>query len=688
VGVSDETEQIQVGNVSTADNGTGENVSLPVVQVLTGRGFVTGKSGSGKSNTASVVIEELLDAGYPVLIVDTDGEYYGLKEEYELLHAGADEECDIQVSPEHAEKLANLALEENVPIILDVSGYLDEDVADDLLRETARHLFAKEKKLKKPFLLVVEEVHEYLPQKGGGGETGKMLIKIGKRGRKHGLGLLGISQRPADVKKDFITQANWLVWHRLTWDNDTKVVGRVVDDEYEEAISELGDGEAFVQTDWTDTDVRRVQFRRKRTFDAGATPGLDDFERPELKSVSDSLMDDLVEITEEEEEFESELADLQQQLDKKRAKIKQLEQDLEKARDISDAARQLANAFRRNDIGSAPEQDSDSDQSERIEQLESRVETSEQCIEEREQRITELEEQRDELVAEREELLAERDELEEQRDALAMERDELAAEREQITAERDELREQLEAAEDRIESLEAETDRLREKVVDARQSQLSEPAGPEPTDAVTPDGGGTAVEQTVPVGTESSGDSLLDSNSGGPNPDEELLASLEDVGADEARPPNLAPDVGLEPSEQEPDPEFDDGELLESSDEPTIPTDLEERPPVELVRLDPVRSNIEAAIRESQCNEERSWRIVELLATEGPRRADELEPKIDTRIQHVWTLLAELRGYEFVERNPDGRYALDPERMRELIATADAVNEQFQEFKEHATQLQ
>jgi len=38
------------------------DVQLPIVDVLTGCGFITGKSGSGKSNTASVIAEELLDA--------------------------------------------------------------------------------------------------------------------------------------------------------------------------------------------------------------------------------------------------------------------------------------------------------------------------------------------------------------------------------------------------------------------------------------------------------------------------------------------------------------------------------------------------------------------------------------------------------------------------------------------------
>ncbi len=394
----------------------GHDVTLPVIEILTGRGFATGKSGSGKSNTASVVAEELLEAGYPLLVVDTDGEYYGLKEEYEMLHAGADEECDIQIGPEHAEQMASIALEENVPVILDVSGYLDEDVADELLRETARQLFVKEKKLKKPFLLVVEEVHEYIPEGGGVGETGKMLIKIGKRGRKHGLGILGISQRPADVKKDFITQANWLVWHRLTWDNDTKVVGRIIDSEYAERVSELDDGQAYVQTDWTDVGVRKVQFRRKRTFDAGATPGLDDFERPELKSVSDALVGDLQEISERKQKEESRVERLEAELEKRDSRIEDLKDELASARDVSDAARQMAEAL------SEPET------------VQSQLPGSNEELRRLHDEVVSLEDERDELRAK----LAERD-------------DEIA-----------DLESQLADREERIETLEGELEWLRQ----------------------------------------------------------------------------------------------------------------------------------------------------------------------------------------------------------------------------------
>jgi len=320
----------------------GMDVELPIVDLLTGRGFITGKSGSGKSNSASVVAEKLLDRGYSILAVDIDGEYYGLKEEYEILHVGADEECDLRVGVEHAEKIAELALQQNVPIILDVSSFLDESNARELLTEVTKQLFAKEKKLKQPFLMLVEEVHEYIPEGGGVDECGRMLIKVSKRGRKHGLGIVGISQRPADVKKDFITQCDWLVWHRLTWNNDTKVVGRILGSEYAEEIEEMDDGESFLMTDWNES-IRRVQFERKRTFDAGATPGLDDFERPELKSVSGDLVDELQEISDQQSRRENRIDELERELQRKEERIRDLERQLADARDL----KQMADRFSR-----------------------------------------------------------------------------------------------------------------------------------------------------------------------------------------------------------------------------------------------------------------------------------------------------------------------------------------------------
>jgi hypothetical protein len=279
--------------------------TLPAVEVLTGRGFVTGKSGSGKSNTASVVAEQLLDNNYNLLIVDPEGEYYGLKEKYEILHVGNDELCDVQVTPNHAGQLAEIAIGRNMPIILDVSDYLDGEEAKELIANTVRELFQKEKDARKPFLLMIEEMQEYLPQQGGSDELAELLERVAKRGRKRGLGMLGMSQRPSSVDKDFITQCDWMVWHRLTWQNDIDVVKKVLGTEVAAEIEDLNTGEGYLMTDW-DESVDRVQFKRKETHDAGATPGLESYERPDLKSVSQDLVNEIKgETTESPDETDS-----------------------------------------------------------------------------------------------------------------------------------------------------------------------------------------------------------------------------------------------------------------------------------------------------------------------------------------------------------------------------------------------
>jgi hypothetical protein len=569
-------QRIRVGELAD-----GSPLEFPIVEVLTGRAFVTGKSGSGKSNTTSVVVEELLEAGYPVLIVDTDGEYYGLKEEYELLHAGADEECDIQVGTEHAEKLAHLALEENVPIILDVSGYLDGDEADELLRETVRQIFAKEKKLKKPFLLVVEECHEYIPEGGGMDETGNLLIKVGKRGRKHGLGIVGISQRPADVKKDFITQANWLVWHRLTWDNDTNVVGRIVGNEYAEEVVDLGDGEAFVQMDWSDEAVERVQFKRKRTFDAGATPGLDDFERPDLKSVSGSLMEDLDDITGRKEQERDRIAELESKVENREERIADLESELETARDVSAAARKMANALAHGD-GGPPDS------------YQATLQTKNEQIEHLASRIEELEERVDGEAAD----------SSSDTDSGGDEAADAVASSERVAD-----------GDDRDEAPEVSADVDADAAVDAEASEFSFVDDHENRDALV-----DAVQDRL----RRRGERLqVEDGDGGDG-------SVGDADSDA------------------PDPE-------------TV---------VDLLQAPPVVTRVNAARRESKCNDDAAWSVVTELATNPGATAHDLAEATGTDVEAVHTLLTELRRRELVLRQ-DREYAFHVRHLRKLVAEDD-----------------
>lgn len=328
-----------------------DGFSLSLERVLTHGAFISGKTGAGKSNTVSVVMEEILGQGFPILVVDMEGEYFGLKESFEVLHVGADEECDLVVGPEHAEKIALLGLEQNVPVILDVSGFIDEERRNDLVREVLEVLFVKEKKLKKPFPVFVEEIHEVCPQSPNPGELGRVIIRVAKRGRKRGLGLWGVSQRPANVHKDVITQAKMLFWHRLTYPNDVKVVKDVYKDregidagEAAKKVSGLGTGEALVDVDWV-TGVEVVEVRRKSTFDAGSTPGLGEFRRPELKPVSPSVLEELEEISRRERKRRDRVQVLENQVEKLRGVLEEREEELERARDMSSMAKQFTEAL-------------------------------------------------------------------------------------------------------------------------------------------------------------------------------------------------------------------------------------------------------------------------------------------------------------------------------------------------------
>jgi hypothetical protein len=257
---------------SIAVSSDGET-ALPLSETVMGRAFITGKSGSGKSNSVGVLVEGVLDRGIPTLVIDSEGEYSGLAEQYNALHAGASPNCDVQITTTAAARVADTVCERHVPVVLDTSAMVNDEDRHELVGMVARRLFERQQRLQHPMLVIIEECHEYLPQRGSTDATDH-LLQLAKRGRKRGLGLIGVSQRPADVEKAFVTQCDWQVWHKLTWKNDLNVVADHLDSETAAMVEDLDIGEAVIATDWSG-ECRRVQWRQKRTPDLGAAPSID-----------------------------------------------------------------------------------------------------------------------------------------------------------------------------------------------------------------------------------------------------------------------------------------------------------------------------------------------------------------------------------------------------------------------------
>lgn len=247
------------------------DLSLSPQRVVTGRSAILGKSSSGKSNTATVIAEELLDLGVPVAVIDPEGEYVALQEDYPVVHVGNEPNCDVVGGPETVHDIAQRAVAESLPVVLDTTGY-DDGAKQEVAGAFAAGLFQAERRHETPLLLFVDEAHTFIPEREKT-DASAPLIRVAKRGRKRGLGLVAISQRPADMKSRFLAQAEMVVWHRLSWQNDLDVVREHLDSTVAGEVPHLDDGEALVDCGWRD-GVERAQMRRKTVSDLGATPSI------------------------------------------------------------------------------------------------------------------------------------------------------------------------------------------------------------------------------------------------------------------------------------------------------------------------------------------------------------------------------------------------------------------------------
>jgi len=121
--------------------------------------------------------------------------------------------------------------------IIDISG-LPNEVAGPLTAVIARLLFqykvfqTQEEKVKDPILLVCEEAHRYVPDKGEAqyASAQNAIRRIAREGRKYGIGLMLVSQRPADVDSTVISQCGTWVVLRLTNSTDQQHVARFLPD--------------------------------------------------------------------------------------------------------------------------------------------------------------------------------------------------------------------------------------------------------------------------------------------------------------------------------------------------------------------------------------------------------------------------------------------------------------------------
>jgi len=318
------------------------NIYLDINKLLTKHIAILAKSGSGKSYTLAVLLEELLDKKIPIVIIDPHGEYSSLKEanlndkerliSYDLnpkayLDQIQEYTTDIIINPEakplklNSEnldaqelihilpaKLSNsqigclystlrnvdrkidfnsliiaLEAEDNNAkwTLINIIEYLQKldlfseyptkpyelvkpgqatiinlkgsssEVQEVIVYKLVKDLFEERKKGNiPPFFLVIEEAHNYVPERGfGETKSSEILRQVFSEGRKFGLGACVISQRPSRIEKNALSQVSTQIILKITNPNDLRAISSSVEgitSETEKEIQNLPIGTALI----------------------------------------------------------------------------------------------------------------------------------------------------------------------------------------------------------------------------------------------------------------------------------------------------------------------------------------------------------------------------------------------------------------------------------------------------------
>lgn len=107
-----------------------------------------------------------------------------------------------------------------------------------------------------PIALLCDEAHLYMPQRNQANSSDEISIdifeRIAKEGRKYGISLVVISQRPSEVNKTMLSQCSNFISMRLTNAEDQAVIKRLLPDNmggFSDILPTLDTGEALVVGD-------------------------------------------------------------------------------------------------------------------------------------------------------------------------------------------------------------------------------------------------------------------------------------------------------------------------------------------------------------------------------------------------------------------------------------------------------
>ena len=156
--------------------------------------------------------------------------------------------------------------------VVDLSG-LDDEVSDYIASRILSDIYGKisDGEFEYPVFVFVEEAHRFIPAEGRT-YSGPIIKKIAAEGRKFGVFLIVITQRPSKIHSDALSQCNSQIIMRITNPQDQNAIAMSSERLSENLLNDLpglNTGEAVIVGEMTRAPVM-ARIKKRRTREGGS----------------------------------------------------------------------------------------------------------------------------------------------------------------------------------------------------------------------------------------------------------------------------------------------------------------------------------------------------------------------------------------------------------------------------------
>lgn len=267
----------------------GRAFNVPV-DFVTQTAAILARKGAGKTYTGSVFAEGLLLCKQQLVVIDPLDAWHGLRSSadgrgpgYPVVVFGGPH-GDLPLDETMGRRLADFVAEKpNLSCVLSLR-HMRKNRQRQFVTDFCEQLFHRKGNvdLATAVHVMIDEADMMCPQRVMG-DTARLvgaMEDLVRRGRQAGIGITMITQRPASLNKDVLTQAELLIVGQITGPHDKKAIQEWIKEnasdekmgEFMKSLALLKVGEFWFWSPAWLACLKKVRVRRRTTFDSSATP--------------------------------------------------------------------------------------------------------------------------------------------------------------------------------------------------------------------------------------------------------------------------------------------------------------------------------------------------------------------------------------------------------------------------------